>query len=204
MIYIYVGIAIVVLGSAAYLIYRKRSGQSPQGSEAEPSEQAPKSEASEMEPEEEAHKTTSARPAAQALRGTSRTVPERPATPSTGGAYRRTPAGPAAPPARGPSRTVPVRPVAPPTRGGSRTTPARPATPAARGDSKITPEPSDAPDTKKATYPIKEYSTLSDDAKVQFLNAVWYRCENPYCNHTEFLDVHHIIDDGSNNLNNLI
>ncbi len=36
------------------------------------------------------------------------------------------------------------------------------------------------------------------------MNAVWYRCENPYCNHTEFLDVHHIIDAGSNNLNNLI
>lgn len=156
MIYLYVGIAILVLGGAAYLIYRKRSGQSPQGSAADPSEQAPEREESETVLEEE------------------------------------------------PSRITPVRPVAAATRGAPTRTTARPATPATRVASRTTSKPPDAPATEKATYPIKEYSTLSDDAKLQFMNAVWYRCENPYCNHTEFLDVHHIVDDGSNNLNNLI
>ncbi len=124
MIYLYVGIAILVIGRAAYLIYRKRLVQPPQSSESETPEKAPESEVFE-------------------------TVPER---------------------------------------GASRIAPARPAAPA----------------TEKATYPIVEYSTLAEDAKLQLMNAVWYRCENPNCNHTEFLDVHHIVDDGSNDLNNLI
>ncbi len=115
MIYLYVGIAILVIGSAAYLIYRKRSVQLPQRSESETSETASESEAS-----------------------------------------------------------------------------------------NITPEGQAAPETEKVAYPIAENSTLAEDTKFKLMNAVWYRCENPYCNHTEFLDVHHIVDDGSNELNNLI
>lgn len=124
MIYLYVGIAILVIGSAAYLIYRKRLVPPSQSSESGTSEPAPESEVAE-------------------------TVPEK---------------------------------------GASKITPLRPAAPA----------------TEKATYPIAEYSTLAEDAKLTLMNAVWYRCENPYCNHTEFLDVHHIVDDGSNALDNLI
>ena len=54
---------------------------------------------------------------------------------------------------------------------------------------------------------INEDSSLTLEEKNQLVNAVWYRCENPYCKYTHFLDVHHIIDEkdgGSNKLSNLI
>ncbi len=124
MIYLCIGIAILIIGSAAYLIYRKRSAQPPQMSESETSETAPESKTSEMAPESEA--------------------------------------------------------------------------------SNITPGGEATPETARVAYPISEYSTLPENAKLKLMNAVWYRCENPYCNHTEFLDVHHIVDGGSNELNNLI
>ncbi len=67
---------------------------------------------------------------------------------------------------------------------------------------------SGSPETATATRPLApELSALGEDDKLKLMNAVWYRCENPYCNFTEFLDVHHIISEvegGSNRLNNLI
>jgi len=54
---------------------------------------------------------------------------------------------------------------------------------------------------------IEDQSTLTLDEKNLLVNAVWYRCENPYCKYTSFLSVHHIVeenDGGSNKLNNLI
>ncbi len=54
---------------------------------------------------------------------------------------------------------------------------------------------------------INEVSTLTEDDNSQLENAVWYRCENPYCKYTHFLDVHHIVDEskgGTNRLDNLI
>ncbi len=50
-------------------------------------------------------------------------------------------------------------------------------------------------------------STLPDDAKSVLMNAVWYRCENPECNYTQFLDVYQIVareKGGSNALDNLV
>lgn len=55
--------------------------------------------------------------------------------------------------------------------------------------------------------PVAELSSLPESAKNKLVNAVWYRCENPYCNHTNFLEVHHIISEvegGTNSLDNLI
>jgi hypothetical protein len=52
-----------------------------------------------------------------------------------------------------------------------------------------------------------EVSSLTDEDKRKLMNAVWYRCENPFCKYTQFLDVHHIIsekDGGTNKLDNLI
>ncbi len=75
------------------------------------------------------------------------------------------------------------------------------------GVSNMTPGHEAAPETEKVAHPIAEYSTLPENAKLNLMNAVWYRCENPNCNYTQFLDVHHIvaeIEGGSNKLNNLI
>ncbi len=50
-------------------------------------------------------------------------------------------------------------------------------------------------------------STLPDEAKSILMNAVWYRCENPKCNFTQFLDVYQIASlekGGSNALENLV
>jgi 5-methylcytosine-specific restriction endonuclease McrA len=54
---------------------------------------------------------------------------------------------------------------------------------------------------------ISDETSLTDEEKSELENAVWYRCENPYCKYTHFLDVHHIIDEkngGTNKLDNLI
>lgn len=54
---------------------------------------------------------------------------------------------------------------------------------------------------------VNEESSLTQEEKNLLMNAVWYRCENPYCKYTHFLDVHHIVpeaDGGSNKLDNLI
>jgi 5-methylcytosine-specific restriction endonuclease McrA len=54
---------------------------------------------------------------------------------------------------------------------------------------------------------INDETVLTEEEKSQLENAVWYRCENPFCKHTHFLDVHHIIDEkdgGTNKLDNLI
>lgn len=50
-------------------------------------------------------------------------------------------------------------------------------------------------------------SSLPDEAKSILMNAVWYRCENPKCNYTQYLDVYQIVSrekGGSNALDNLI
>ncbi|MBI4303803.1 MAG: HNH endonuclease [Chloroflexi bacterium] len=64
--------------------------------------------------------------------------------------------------------------------------------------------PESTGDGGQAQPMICDYSTLPGNAKAKLLYAVWYRCENPYCNHTDFLDVHYILDGGSNKLDNLI
>jgi hypothetical protein len=54
---------------------------------------------------------------------------------------------------------------------------------------------------------ITDVSVLTEEDKSQLENAVWYRCENPFCKYTHFLDVHHIVDEkdgGTNKLENLI
>jgi hypothetical protein len=54
---------------------------------------------------------------------------------------------------------------------------------------------------------INDETSLTEEEKSELENAVWYRCENPYCKYTHFLDVHHIIDEkngGTNKLDNLI
>jgi hypothetical protein len=54
---------------------------------------------------------------------------------------------------------------------------------------------------------VEDESSLTDEDKNQLVNAVWYRCENPYCKYTSFLGVHHIVDEkdgGTNRLDNLI
>jgi hypothetical protein len=54
---------------------------------------------------------------------------------------------------------------------------------------------------------IEDESVLTPEETNELVNAVWYRCENPYCKYTSFLTVHHIIeekDGGSNALINLI
>jgi hypothetical protein len=54
---------------------------------------------------------------------------------------------------------------------------------------------------------IVDESILKDEDKNQLENAAWYRCENPYCKYTHFLEVHHIVDEkdgGNNKLENLI
>ncbi len=74
---------------------------------------------------------------------------------------------------------------------------------------KITPEPSgDVSATQNIAPPmVSELSSLPEDAKNKLKNAIWYRCENPYCNYTQFLDVHHILSEvegGTNRPDNLI
>ncbi|HSW57034.1 MAG TPA: HNH endonuclease signature motif containing protein [Dehalococcoidales bacterium] len=54
---------------------------------------------------------------------------------------------------------------------------------------------------------VDDETSLTEEDKNQLVNAVWYRCENPYCKYTSFLGVHHIVDEkegGSNRLDNLI
>ncbi len=54
---------------------------------------------------------------------------------------------------------------------------------------------------------IEDETELADEEKNELVNAVWYRCENPYCKYTSFLSIHHIIeekDGGTNRLDNLI
>ncbi len=54
---------------------------------------------------------------------------------------------------------------------------------------------------------IDDPSTLTLDEENTLVNAVWYRCENPYCKYTSFLSVHHILeekDGGTYKLDNLI
>jgi hypothetical protein len=54
---------------------------------------------------------------------------------------------------------------------------------------------------------IEDETTLTEDYKNLLLNAVWYRCENPYCKYSRFPGVHHIVeekDGGNNRLENLI
>ena len=54
---------------------------------------------------------------------------------------------------------------------------------------------------------ITDESALTEDEKSNLENAVWYRCENPFCKFTHFLEVHHIVEEkegGSNKLENLI
>ena len=54
---------------------------------------------------------------------------------------------------------------------------------------------------------IEDQSSLSLEEINELVNAVWYRCENPYCKYTSFLTVHHFVDEkdgGTNKLNNLI
>ena len=53
----------------------------------------------------------------------------------------------------------------------------------------------------------EDETTLTIEEKNLLVNAVWYRCENPFCKYTRFLGVHHIVDEkagGTNKLDNLI
>jgi 5-methylcytosine-specific restriction endonuclease McrA len=54
---------------------------------------------------------------------------------------------------------------------------------------------------------IEDQSSLTLEEINELVNAVWYRCENPYCKYTTFLTVHHFVDEkdgGDNKLDNLI
>lgn len=54
---------------------------------------------------------------------------------------------------------------------------------------------------------FEDESILTEEDKIELLNAVWYRCENPFCKVTNFLSVHHIVEEkegGTNKLDNLI
>jgi hypothetical protein len=54
---------------------------------------------------------------------------------------------------------------------------------------------------------IEDESSLTMEEINELVNAVWYRCENPYCKYTSFLTVHHFVnekDGGTNKLDNLI
>lgn len=54
---------------------------------------------------------------------------------------------------------------------------------------------------------IEDETSLTKEDINNLVNAVWYRCENPYCKYTSFLTVHHIVDEkdgGTNKLDNLI
>jgi hypothetical protein len=63
------------------------------------------------------------------------------------------------------------------------------------------------PDGAPAIPLVEDETVLTEEDKNLLLNAVWYRCENPYCKYTNFLGVHHIVeekDGGTNRLDNLI
>jgi hypothetical protein len=67
--------------------------------------------------------------------------------------------------------------------------------------------PETVAEVKVAPPMVAELSSLPEDAKNKLMNAVWYRCENPYCNYTQFLDVHHLVSEaegGTNKLDNLL
>jgi len=72
----------------------------------------------------------------------------------------------------------------------------------------ISEPPRTVPEVERAAPPVApELSSLPENAKNKLLNAVWYRCENPNCNYTQFLDVHHILSEvegGTNRPDNLI
>ena len=54
---------------------------------------------------------------------------------------------------------------------------------------------------------VTDSSVLPEEAKSILMNAVWYRCENPKCNYTQFLEVYHIVPEdkgGTNILDNLV
>jgi hypothetical protein len=54
---------------------------------------------------------------------------------------------------------------------------------------------------------IEDETVLTEEEQNKLVNSVWYRCENPYCQYTSFLGVHHIKeekDGGTNRLDNLI
>ncbi len=68
--------------------------------------------------------------------------------------------------------------------------------------------PADVEPSGESPMPlIDDPSSLTLDEKNTLVNAVWYRCENPYCKYTSFLSVHYIVeekDGGTNKLDNLI
>ncbi len=70
------------------------------------------------------------------------------------------------------------------------------------------PTPSAVESGEESPIPlIEDPSSLTLDEKNSLVNAVWYRCENPYCKFTSFLSVHHIVEEkagGGNKLDNLI
>lgn len=72
------------------------------------------------------------------------------------------------------------------------------------------PEPTLSPEPEDGASPmplIEEISSLTEDENNELVNAVWCRCENPYCKYTRFLSVHHLIeekDGGTNRLDNLV
>ncbi len=72
----------------------------------------------------------------------------------------------------------------------------------------ITEPPRATTEVKQAVPPVApELSSLPENAKNKLMNAVWYRCENPNCNYTQFLDIHHILSEvegGTNKPENLI
>ena len=68
----------------------------------------------------------------------------------------------------------------------------------------ISPEPEDGGSPMPL---IEENSSLTEDENNELVNAVWCRCENPYCKYTRFLSVHHLVeekDGGTNKLDNLV
>ncbi len=86
----------------------------------------------------------------------------------------------------------------------------------ASGEKAVEPTQNETPEATKVVEPvtgeppmpiINEETILAEEDKNQLENAVWYRCENPYCKYSHFLDVHHIVDEkdgGTNKLENLI
>ncbi len=70
-----------------------------------------------------------------------------------------------------------------------------------------TAQPSTASSAEDAMPLTGDESSLTAEEKNRLVNAVWYRCENPYCKYTHFLDIHYIVDEksgGTNTLDNLI
>jgi hypothetical protein len=71
-------------------------------------------------------------------------------------------------------------------------------------ENNISPQPEDG----ESPLPlIEDQSSLTEDENNELVNAVWCRCENPYCKYTRFLSVHHLVeekDGGTNRLDNLV